>query len=314
MATRQLAPQERILTDELDQLLAQVERATTHYDAMGLARSATAEDVKRAYLHAVTLLNPAQDSAHDESSIPAAFSPSQVARIDHAFDRISLAFSVLANVSKRAEYDRFMLARAAGLLGETEPPNTSSARSANAVKSSNGKTENEAALTHSLYEQTGKAEGDNRRRTQRFSLIVPVLVCSYDRKNEKWEEMAQTINVSRTGLRLRLRRRVRHGSIIHLSLPLPVKLRNHGFSDPTYGVYALVRRVEPSKKGVRVIGVEFVGEQPPKGYLDKPWAVFKTKTWAGQDRRRKPRKDCSEVVWLEYFNEAMQCKIGRAHV
>jgi twitching motility two-component system response regulator PilH len=76
-----------------------------------------------------------------------------------------------------------------------------------------------------------------------------------------------------------------------------------------------VRRVEPTKKGARVVAVEFVGEHPPRGYLDKPWAVFQTKTWAGKDRRRKPRRNCSEVVWLEYFSESMQCirqEAGRA--
>src|SRR6185503_958760 len=114
-------------------------------------------------------------------------------------------------------------------------------------------------------------------------------------------------NLSRTGLRLRVRRRVKHGTILHLALQMPVKLRNHDYAEPTYGVYALVRRVEPSKKGVRVIAVEFTGANPPKGYLDKPWAVFQTKTWAGSDRRRKERRESSEVVWLEYFNESMQC-------
>jgi len=119
--------------------------------------------------------------------------------------------------------------------------------------------------------------------------------------------VAETLNVSRTGVRLRMRRRVRHGTIVYVALPLPPKLRNHGYTDPSYRVYALVRRVEPCKKGVRVVGVEFVGEYPPVGYLDKPWATFQAKKWGGKDRRRKPREKRRDVVWVEYLTKSMQC-------
>src|SRR5215216_4550789 len=103
---------------------------------------------------------------------------------------------------------------------------------------------------------TGKSDleaDDNRRRNQRYELSISAHVVGYDRKRGKWEQTAETIDVSRTGLNMRIRRRVRHGVILHLSLPLPAKLRNHALSDATYSVYALVRRIEPSQKGIRVI-------------------------------------------------------------
>jgi len=46
-----------------------------------------------------------------------------------------------------------------------------------------------------------------------------------------------------------------------------------------YNVYTLVRRVEPPRQGVRAIGVEFIGEHPPAGFLDKPWSVFRPRSW-----------------------------------
>src|SRR5262249_29615502 len=113
-----------------------------------------------------------------------------------------------------------------------------------------------------------------------------------------------TLDVSITGLRLRLDRPVRHGTVVYLSLPYPIRLRAHGFAESSYRVYGLVRRVEGVKKGSRIIGIEFVGEQPPGGYLEKPWATFRTRTWAGGDRRRAPRIERAEAVRIEYLSES----------
>jgi len=148
--------------------------------------------------------------------------------------------------------------------------------------------------------------GDNRRRCERFKLSIPARVTGHHRRNGKWHEMTQTIDVSRTGARLRLRRRVEHGTVLHVTLPLPTKLRTHGFAEQSHNVYALVRRVEPPKQGVRAVGVEFIGERPPPGFLDKPWAVFRSKRWDGNNRRRENRHEQVEKVTIEYFDESMQ--------
>ncbi len=116
--------------------------------------------------------------------------------------------------------------------------------------------------------------------------------------------MAETVDVSRTGAKLRVHRRVKQGSVLYLTLPLPTKLRAHGFSGQSYNVYALVRRVEP-RHGVRMVGVEFIGEHPPAGFLDKPWAVFRANRWGGNERRRLNRHDRAEKVTIEYFDESM---------
>ena len=74
---------------------------------------------------------------------------------------------------------------------------------------------------------------------------MPTRVTGYDKDTGKWDEMSQTINVSRTGVRVRLRHRLQLGHVVQLMLPLPMKLRSHGFYDSTYKVYAIVRRIEP---------------------------------------------------------------------
>jgi hypothetical protein len=146
---------------------------------------------------------------------------------------------------------------------------------------------------------------DNRRRCERFKLCIPARVTGYDRRNGKWNEMTETIDVSRTGVRLRLHRPVRHGTVVYLTLPLPGKLRAHGFSEQSYNAYALVRRIEPSKQGLRVVGVEFIGEHPPAGFLERPWSVFRPKKWAGSERRRPNRDDEIHKIRIEYFTESM---------
>src|SRR5262249_40609862 len=85
---------------------------------------------------------------------------------------------------------------------------------------------------------------------------------------------------------------------------LPTKLRSHGFSEPGYNMYAIVRRIEPMAADSRVIGLEFIGVQPPAGYLHKPWAAFRTQVWEGPDRRREPRVERAETVLVEYLDES----------
>jgi len=157
------------------------------------------------------------------------------------------------------------------------------------------------------YSETSKGDkSNNRRRTERFKLTMPTRVTGFDRDTGKWDEMSQTINVSRTGCRLRLRHRLQLGNVLHLMLPLPVKLRSHGYYDSTYKVYAIVRRIEPVKGGEQIIGLEFLSEEPPAGFLDKPWAVFSVKHWKGAERRRERRLEKPEIVRVEYLNEAMR--------
>ena len=117
--------------------------------------------------------------------------------------------------------------------------------------------------------------------------------------------MSETIDVSRNGTMLRLRRRVRHRSVVHLSLPLPFELRSHSGLDPDYKVYALVRRVDPPRDGRRIVALEFLGEKPPKGLSERPWGTFRMK-WTGAERRREPRVEKSEPVAIEYLDEALQ--------
>src|SRR5687768_3328089 len=82
---------------ELGDLLARVERATTHYEVLGLDALATTGEVKLAYMRASALLNP----SHYNLELP---QPEELLpKIDSAFDKVSQAFAVLVNFKRRAE-------------------------------------------------------------------------------------------------------------------------------------------------------------------------------------------------------------------
>ena len=165
---------------------------------------------------------------------------------------------------------------------------------------------NVASEMRPVFTRASAQASTERRRCERFKLTVPVLIAGYDSGGGKWQEVTKTIDVSRIGVALRMRRRVKHGLVAHITLPLPTKLRSHGFSEQGYNMYAIVRRVEPLTDGMRVVGLEFIGASPPVDYLHKPWATFRTQKWNGSDRRREPRAEHAEAVAVEYLDELMQ--------
>ena len=294
---------------ELERLLERVEISVTHYQALSVERTATYEEIRLTYYQAIGLLYPAY-------KLSATVPPEMVARIERAFTKVSRAFAILANYQNRLSYDGALGKAAAGasqpvknLSGEQRRPGA--AAKVNRPAAVGGSEQpiniaNRPALqkVHSGF--SSSASDDNRRRCERFRLSIPVRLTGFDKKAGKWNEMAETVDVSRTGVNLRMHRHVRHGSVLYITLPLPSKLRSHGYAEPSYNVYALVRRVDPPRNGLRLVGLEFLGEHPPMGYLDKPWASFQTRRWGGNNRRRRERREVVEIIAIEYFNELMQ--------
>jgi len=295
---------------ELEGLLIRIDSATTYYQVLGMDRGVGHEGIKASFHQLLDLLFPPYVVGR---VLPSDFA----ARVERAFHKASQAFSVLASFARRKEYDNALLWTASKPVPPAAP--IGSRISQQKIAGSGGADSGAAAADSDhvalgqtpqrgqVYRESVRARlSDNRRRCERFKLAIPVRVTGHDRRNGRWREMAETIAVSRTGVRLRLRRRVKHGTVLYLTLPLPAKLRAHGFTEQSYNVYALVRRVEPPKQGARAVGLEFIGERPPAGYLDRPWSVFRPKRWSGNDRRRPDREEQAENVSIEYFDEGMQ--------
>lgn len=266
---------------ELERVLERVECASTLYQVLALQRSATAENMKSAYRQTVTLLNPS-DEKHRH------LDPNLQARIRRALNKVANAFSVLTNFGKRVEYDNSLVNRDPVLLS-VDVPKATEANLATKTKPADFKqraglaTDSEvinikpSRMHEAIYtkpaEQMRAAE---RRGFKRYKSRFPARVMGYDRVNGKWDEVAETIDVSKGGVALRLNKAVRQGMVLLLMLPLPMKLRSHGYTEPFYRVYGIVCQVKPTSDERWIIGLEFLGESPPAGYLDKPWATFKT--------------------------------------
>jgi hypothetical protein len=253
---------------ELEELLEDIERAATHYEVLGIDALATTGEVKLAYMRESALLNPSYYNL--ELPQPLALLP----LIDKAFAKVSAAFSVLVNFKRRAEYDDSLFQRA-----ET------------------------SAQVPTGAESEAESKRRERRRHQRFELIVPVRVSGYDRKGGKWHEMTQSIDASLAGTGIKLSMPVRKGMILKLSMPMPMTLRNHGFFENTYDVYANVRHIKQEDERICIVGVEFIGEQPPEAYFAEPWGVFNLETLNGKERRKVTRKRRSKLVDIDYLDE-----------
>ena len=208
---------------ELDRLLERVEQGASHYEVLGLLRSATSEEVRQAHQQAVTLLHPSH------YAVSLVVDDQLLARVDSALNKVSDAFSALSNVVARIEYDCSL---------------------------------------------------DQQPRCERLKMCIAASVTGYDQTEGKWHEIARTVEVTRTGVSLRMRRRVARGCVLQLTLPMPAELRQHDHGDPSYEVFAIVRRVEPvidsNTDGGSQVDVDFLGRRPPVGYLSKPWAIFNT--------------------------------------
>jgi hypothetical protein len=309
---------------EIEYLLDRLERALTHYQVLGVDRSAANEEIVNAYHRIISVLHPSY------YKVRAAVPDEMLVKIDRAFNRVSRAFSVLTHPENRAEYDNTLNRKTnpPAPVGIPKPPRRSGplavgvprqplvkipvvAPAPKIVESPKEDTREQidirtASTQQAVYTKAVPAQAEaNRRRAQRMKLSIPALVAGYDQAKGKWQEMGKTIDVSRLGVSIRMKRRVQHGAVLHLTLPMPAKIRCHGFSEPSYSVYAIVRRVEMHAEGLKVVGLEFIGEHPPAGYLYKPWATFRTQKWAGADRRREPRREHSEMVRVVFLNETM---------
>jgi hypothetical protein len=287
----------------LEQLIERVERSSSHYESLGVEPSATHEEIRLAYLHSLTLLYPPY-------AVAATLHPEMLPRIERAFTKVSWAFSILASRPKRTGYERILAAKLESdeKASKTASTGASTKAARQPLRSADQAISTRGGTAHqTVYAENAKPlTASNRRRADRLKVHLPVRISGSDREAGKWNEMSKTVDISRTGVTIQMRKLVKHGTVLYVTLPFPSKLRAHGFSDPSYNVYALVRRVGAAKNGVRVVALEFLGEHPPIGYLEKPWAIFRTATWAGSERRRARRKAQLERVMLEYITGGMQ--------
>jgi len=121
------------------------------------------------------------------------------------------------------------------------------------------------------------ADQDNRR-IQRYALALPTRIeVKVDRKNT-WSEITRLEDISAFGAAFNLKRPVKRGRLLLVSLPMPRQLRCYDYLEPQYRIWALVRRclALETNPGVQsyAVGVAFIGKNPPNAYIDNPAKLY----------------------------------------
>ncbi|CAN5301090.1 hypothetical protein BH20ACI2_BH20ACI2_16790 [soil metagenome] len=116
------------------------------------------------------------------------------------------------------------------------------------------------------------------RRIQRISLPLPVRVEVRIDAKVSWNEITRLSDVSAFGVGFSLKRPIKRGRMVLMTIPMPRQLRSFDYSEPQYKIWGVVRRCmsigrrtgEPEYS----IGVAFTGKGPPNGYLAHPSMIY----------------------------------------
>ena len=122
------------------------------------------------------------------------------------------------------------------------------------------------------------------RRLPRFSLTLPIRVEGRIDGQTGWNEITRLTDVSAFGAGFNLKRVVRSGRLVQLTMPLPRQMRCYDYAEPQYKVWGLVRsciaRNDAADAESNSVGVAFIGKRPPESYLADPNRLY---TIARQD-------------------------------
>ena len=126
-----------------------------------------------------------------------------------------------------------------------------------------------------------KVAESEKRRIQRIALPLPCRVEVKIDPQLSWNEVTRLTDVSAFGAGFSIKRPLKRGRLILVTIPMPRQLRHFDFSDPQYRVYSLVRRCVPARTAegeMRYsIGVAFTGKFPPQRFVEDPSTLYETR-------------------------------------
>lgn len=129
--------------------------------------------------------------------------------------------------------------------------------------------------------ETGIRNPENQtpdeRRVRRMSLSLPVRVEGKDDPQTKWGEITRLTDISPFGAGFNLKRPVKRGRLVQLTLPMPRKMRCYDYVEPQYRVWGIVRRclrIDETSTERYFIGAAFIGKNPPLSYVDNPSNIY----------------------------------------
>jgi hypothetical protein len=141
------------------------------------------------------------------------------------------------------------------------------------------------------------------RKRGRLELHIPVRIRCKETDGTEWAELSHIIDVTQLGASFNLEHPIAVGRILHMSLPLPWRLRQYDHSEELYRIYALVRWVRPAETGYAV-GVAFVGKNPPASWIHDPSRIYGTAGRQEEDKRREGRIQAALTIQLDLLGES----------
>jgi hypothetical protein len=165
------------------------------------------------------------------------------------------------------------------------------------------------------------------RRIHRICLTLPIRVDAQVDQTVSWSEITRLADISAFGAGFLLKRPVKRGRLIQLTMPLPRQLRCFDYMEPQYKIWALVRRCVPvvDRTGTEnyALGVAFIGKRPPNSFLENPsklyditrredeglWQIteaspFPDESHLPKDQRRQSRFPIPLSLLVEMIDEA----------
>jgi len=161
-----------------------------------------------------------------------------------------------------------------------------------------------------------------KRQHQRIPLALPFRVRCKESLEYEWTEMSRLIDVTQVGAGLTLTRPAEPSRLLHLTLPLPIRLRCFDHAEPQYRVWAVVRHIaviqgtQGQVASLFRAGVAFVGKRPPQSYEQDPTTrydllpfdrgqseMWRVKERTNSNQRRETRLIIPVDVLIEAFDE-----------
>lgn len=119
---------------------------------------------------------------------------------------------------------------------------------------------------------------NENRRLPRYPRRMAARVEAITSRNISWEEAAEIKDVSSVGAAMVLKRPVRRGRILRLTLEMPRHLRKYDLDAVDYQAWGIVRRsiAVTSSDGVSAYatGIAFIGEFPPKDFFEHSARIY----------------------------------------
>lgn len=169
----------------------------------------------------------------------------------------------------------------------------------------------------------------SRRAAKREETRFPVRVNCHESESDEWEELTEILNVSPFGALLRISRPTEPGRLLHLTLPMPRRLRCYDHDDEHYRIWSLVRHIKSLTDDKDLlphfeIGVAFVGKDCPERHAKDPAERYdiasptiETGLWTVRerpgadaprstsgDRRSEERHSIADDVVIEIYDAA----------